>query len=1012
MLTCGVRIVRGPDWSWEDQDGGEGFVGTVCEIGRSGIVGSPDKTVVVQWDGGTRTNYRVGYMNKYDLCIIDNAQIGVKHPNIVCDVCDSEGQGISGIRYKCTICYDYDLCYMCYHGDKHDLSHPFKRFDSSTSLGIDLPPRLKGRKCELKGIFVGAKVVRGFNWEWGNQDGGEGKVGRVLDIRGWDTESSRSVVNVHWFAGSTNVYRLGHKGICDIKFIEPASGGSYYPDHLPVLGENENNIFIVLVFRFHLLGQNTETPVIKPIKSSPLPFGVGDKVQVTVLVDQLKVMQQGHGGWNPRMTDYIGKVGTVHRITDKGDIRVQFDGCNNRWTFNPTVLHKVNSFAVGDIVTLINDAEKVKELQKGHGEWIDIMKNSLGKLGKVLKVYSDGDLRVQLDGHAWTLNPQCVKIIPGSAAELANTMHANPSQRQDPTNWQLGHNQVDPAHNDNSSSGIDDQFVRAAAQGHLEVMQRLLRTTPHYCVDGRSGGKTALQVATHQGHMEIVKFLLQSGASVNASDNDGDTSLHYAAFGNQAEVLDLLIKAGANLNASNRSGCTALHVATHKQPVRCVQLLLEAGANPNCVDVYGDTALHDSIGKDNHQAIELLCSAPAVDFTLRNKRGFNVLHHAALKGKNIATQKLIMHARQLVDVKKDDGFAALHLAALNGHKDVVETLVRQGQADIDLRNNRNQTALLLAVSQGHSGVIELLVNLKADINAKDEDEDSALHIILLKRAHFSEITRCEGPSIQSIYENINHITEHRFPLAIACYLIQQGISLTATNNKGQVAVNLVQDVALQELLKTYIPTNDEIVIQKEPDIGNIGSLSLENSRTDYNVTEHTSNNQIHSTETTKPIRKSRAKNDAGSTSQSNSPTYKTTHPYQNEIVSNKPVECLVCSELSEENVRLEPCNHKPACEDCSSRMKKCLTCGEFVQKRITKDGRVIPLKSRQPSAERMRYLESKIAEIEESHACSICMERKRNVVFLCGHGTCHKCADTLKTCHMCRKTITKKIPIY
>lgn len=90
-----------------------------------------------------------------------------------------------------------------------------------------------------------------------------------------------------------------------------------------------------------------------------------------------------------------------------------------------------------------------------------------------------------------------------------------------------------------------------------------------------------------------------------------------------------------------------------------------------------------------------------VDFTLRNKRGFNVLHHAALKGKNEATRKLLTQARQLVDVKKDDGFSALHLAALNGHKDVVETLVRVGQADIDLRNNRNQSALLLAVSQGN-----------------------------------------------------------------------------------------------------------------------------------------------------------------------------------------------------------------------------------------------------------------------------------------------------------------------
>lgn len=59
--------------------------------------------------------------------------LGVKHPNIVCDGCSS--QGINGIRYKCTVCYDYDLCYTCYHGDKHNINHCFKIFDSASSLG-------------------------------------------------------------------------------------------------------------------------------------------------------------------------------------------------------------------------------------------------------------------------------------------------------------------------------------------------------------------------------------------------------------------------------------------------------------------------------------------------------------------------------------------------------------------------------------------------------------------------------------------------------------------------------------------------------------------------------------------------------------------------------------------------------------------------------------------------------------------------------------------------------------
>ena len=65
----------------------------------------------------------------------------------------------------------------------------------------------------------------------------EGKQGKVIDIRGWDSESWRSVANVQWTSGSTNVYRLGHKGKVDLKYVKPGAGWNYYPDHLMVLGQ-------------------------------------------------------------------------------------------------------------------------------------------------------------------------------------------------------------------------------------------------------------------------------------------------------------------------------------------------------------------------------------------------------------------------------------------------------------------------------------------------------------------------------------------------------------------------------------------------------------------------------------------------------------------------------------------------------------------------------------------------------------------------------------------------------
>ena len=59
---------------------------------------------------------------------------GVKHQNIICDGCKKHG--ISGMRWKCARCYDYDLCTSCYMSDKHDLAHLFQRFETASSIGL------------------------------------------------------------------------------------------------------------------------------------------------------------------------------------------------------------------------------------------------------------------------------------------------------------------------------------------------------------------------------------------------------------------------------------------------------------------------------------------------------------------------------------------------------------------------------------------------------------------------------------------------------------------------------------------------------------------------------------------------------------------------------------------------------------------------------------------------------------------------------------------------------------
>ncbi|XP_057380632.1 E3 ubiquitin-protein ligase MIB2-like [Daphnia carinata] len=977
-MDVGLRVVRGPDWKWGNQDGGDGNVGTVVEIGKPGSPSSPDKTVVVQWDAGARTNYRVGYQGAYDLRVWDNAPVGVKFQNIVCDGCKC--QGISGMRWKCQLCKDFDLCTSCFMEDKHDLAHSFSRYENASSFGVILDKRQSMIKLQVKGIFVGAKVVRGPDWDWGNQDGGEGKIGRVVDLRGWDNESGRSVANVAWASGSTNVYRLGHKGKVDLKCVHAAVGGYYYREALPVLG---------------LSNDSTSRPSRGPSSpSAAAAFSVGDKVKVTVDADRLREMQEGHGGWNPRMVECIGHVGTVHRVTERGDIRVQFDGSNQRWTFHPRAIYRLSAFSVGDAVRLTDDIVHVKLLQRGHGEWVDLMRLALGKIGKVTKVYDDGDLRVTVDGQTWTLNPLCLTPLPGSATELHNTMaasvrqeHINPlasllshllvsgpkQQQQQPLS--LSHPSYQPGTLNEGT--IADRLVRAAAQGQFNIFEQLLLQHPDKA-NAKSSGKTCLQVASHQGHTELVGFLLSKGASMEIADDDGDTALHYAAFGNQPEVMELLIKKGAIIDSTNRGRCTPLHVAVNKQFPACVQMLLKYGCDVNVQDSYGDTALHDAIGKENADIIEALASSSAVDCTLRNTRGFNVLHHAALKGNYFAAERILMRSRQLVDVKKDDGFAALHLASLNGHVQMAKLLLDVGQCCVDPLNNRRQTPLLLAVSQGHAPLVELLVEAGADVTAADEDGDTGIHVACLKLHSLQgEASTTMSPNIFSIQQCLHangRNPNHSLALAIACYLVQLGCNPEVRNRRNKTCADLIADSSVWETLMSYVNHRTSL---SPASVG--GEIATE------------SDSVVIPCET-------KITSKGGSPDQSLPPS--------------AGIECIVCCE-NPPDVRFEPCGHVVTCSECAQRMKKCLKCHVVIVLKANADGTPISShSSQQPSKDRLKYLESRIAEIEEAYTCSICMERRRNVAFLCGHGACDSCSQTLRTCHMCRKLIARKINLY
>ena len=119
---AGLRVVRGRDWQFGDEDGGEGHVGTVVEIGEL-IDGG--RRVVVQWDCGKRCNYRCGD-GKFELRILKKNYTGYGYPR--CVSCNTWG-----VMWKCVKCTrrECHLCNSCYMAGKvakkNCLKHEFRR---------------------------------------------------------------------------------------------------------------------------------------------------------------------------------------------------------------------------------------------------------------------------------------------------------------------------------------------------------------------------------------------------------------------------------------------------------------------------------------------------------------------------------------------------------------------------------------------------------------------------------------------------------------------------------------------------------------------------------------------------------------------------------------------------------------------------------------------------------------------------------------------------------------------
>lgn len=149
-------------------------------------------------------------------------------------------------------------------------------------------------------------------------------------------------------------------------------------------------------------------------------------------------------------------------------------------------------------------------------------------------------------------------------------------------------------------------LMSAARNGSEGLTDLLLKMRANIQLRNRYGDD-ALLLAAFRGHLSIVQKLVVAGAPINREE--GWSPLAYAAFNGYFEIVKFLLEKDANVDALSDNGTSALMVAARNGHLDVVKLLLQHEADPDIENDAGGTALSWAEAAGNTEIASLVRKA-------------------------------------------------------------------------------------------------------------------------------------------------------------------------------------------------------------------------------------------------------------------------------------------------------------------------------------------------------------------------------------------------------------------
>ena len=220
---------------------------------------------------------------------------------------------------------------------------------------------------------------------------------------------------------------------------------------------------------------------------------------------------------------------------------------------------------------------------------------------------------------------------------------------------------------------------QAIAEGDVQEMKQLVSQHGSALVqEPEPSGLPPVMRAIFECQQNSLKYLVESGADLNAQDQEGWNSLHVAAAMDDLEAARYILQNCRSVltQVRNADGARPIDLA---ESVEMATLLLEADLQYSGSEESGHFDGGASVEEmtllrllQAHCEQSAICKAP-------NNSAFNSLLHLAAEKNYPRLAKYILE-RSLVDteVRDRNGWTSLHVAAFNNSIDVTLLLVEYG----------------------------------------------------------------------------------------------------------------------------------------------------------------------------------------------------------------------------------------------------------------------------------------------------------------------------------------------